>query len=300
VIGLRKSPLCALALCALVRAAPAEVRKPPLPPGRDPGGVAIALFTTGIDYTDPEVAGRLARDGEGELIGWDVADGDNRPFAARGSANWGGDGTLLARALGSPGRRLVAVRISPADPASLARAVAFIAATPARVAVVPMWSSAKAAWEPFRQAVLQHGDLLLIAAAGDEGKDIDRQPVWPAAFQLANVLVVTAPQGPQAGAGDATPAPNGGARLVDAVVAGGEGRSPPANTSLAAMLAADALAGCWPQLLAAHRGEALKAALLAEAAKAQGTANKPVISGCARGSPPHGAPRHLHRRARGY
>jgi len=185
-MGLRKSPLCALALCALVRAAPAEVRKPPLPPGRDPGGVAVALFTTGIDYTDPEVAVRLARDGEGELIGWDAADADNRPFAARGgAANWGGDGTLLARALGGPGRRLVAVRIGPTDPASLARAVAFIAATPARIAVVPMWSSAKATWEPFRQAVLQHGDLLLIAAAGDEGKDIDREPVWPAAFQLA-------------------------------------------------------------------------------------------------------------------
>ena len=283
--GLRKSPLCALALCALLRAAPAEVKKPPLPPGRDPGGVAVALFTTGIDYTDPEVALRLARDGEGELIGWDAADADNRPFAARGgAANWGGDGTLLARALGGRGRRLVAVRVSATDPASLARAVAFIAATPARIAVVPMWSSAKAAWEPFRQAVLQHGDLLLIAAAGDEGKDIDREPVWPAAFQLANVLVVTAPPG---GAGEADSAPNGGARLVDAVVTGGPGRSPPANTSLAAMLAADALAGCWPQLLAAHRGGALKAALLAEAAKAHGTASKPVISGCAQGAP-HG------------
>ena len=283
-MGLRKSPLCALALCALLRAAPAEVKKPPLPPGRDPGGVAVALFTTGIDYTDPEVALRLARDGEGELIGWDAADADNRPFAAGGgAAGWGGDGTLLARALGGRGRRLVAVRVSATDPASLARAVAFIAATPARIAVVPMWSSAKAAWEPFRQAVLQHGDLLLIAAAGDEGKDIDREPVWPAAFQLANVLVVTAPPG----AGEADSAPNGGARLVDAVVTRGPGRSPPANTSLAAMLAADALAGCWPQLLAAHRGGALKAALLAEAAKAHGTASKPVISGCAQGAP-HG------------
>ena len=281
-IGLPKSPLCALALCALLGTATAEVRKPPLPPGRDPGGVAIALVTTGIDYTDPEVAPRLARDGEGELIGWDAVDADNRPFAARGgAAQWGGDGTLLARAL-RPGRRLVAVRVSPTDPASLARAVAFIAATPARIAVVPMWSSSKEGWEPFRQAVLQYGDLLLITAAGDEGKDIDRDPVWPAAFQLANVLVVTAPTG---GTGEADRAPNGGPRLVDAVVAGGEGRSPPANTSLAAVLAADALAGCSPQLLAAHRGEALKAALLAEAAKAQGTASKPVISGCRQGAP---------------
>jgi len=133
---------CALALFC-IEGALAEARKPPLPPGRDPGGVAIALLTTGIDYTQPEVAQVLARDGEGELIGRDIADDDNRPRAVEleARANWGGDGTALAKALGSPGRRLVPVRISPGDPMSLARAVAFVAQTPARI-VVPVISSA--------------------------------------------------------------------------------------------------------------------------------------------------------------
>src|SRR5262249_36931844 len=208
---------CALALFC-IEGALAAARKPPLPPGRDPGGVAIALLTTGIDYTLPEVAQVLARDGEGELIGRDVADDDNRPRAVEleARANWGGDGTALAKALGSPGRRLVPVRISPGDPISLARAVAFVAQTPARIVVVPMWSAAKSDWEPFRQAAVRFRDLLFILAAGDEGRDIDAEPVWPAAFGLANALVVTAP--PSRAAGSAKEAPNGGDKLVDALV----------------------------------------------------------------------------------
>lgn len=74
-----------------------EPKKPPVPPGRDPGGVAVALIGTGIDYTLPAVARRLARDGEGELIGWDLQDEDRKPFdTSKGAAlpEWGGDSTL--------------------------------------------------------------------------------------------------------------------------------------------------------------------------------------------------------------
>jgi hypothetical protein len=289
---LRAGVLCVLAVFALGRVALAQVKKPGLPPGRDPGGVAIALLSTGIDYTLPEVAARLARDGEGELIGWDTTDRDNRPFAQRSAArpNWGADGTLLARLIGSPGTRLVPVRIDPAEPVSLAHAVAFVAATPARIVVVPMSSAAKADWEPFRQAASRFSDLLFIVAAGDEGKDIAREPVWPAAFGLANVLVVTAPGD---GGQHADHAPNGGA-LVDALVSdtrasgGGDGEAalPQNATSLAAVRAADALAGCWPQLIAAYSGKALKAALLRASTQPTPAPGKPVIAPCAHGPSP--------------
>ncbi len=275
-------------------AALAQTRKPALPPGTDPGGAAIALLTTGIDYTLPEIARRLARDGEGELIGLDLQDADNRPFAAAGSetrARWGGDATALIRAIASPGRRIVPVRIDPAAPVSLARAVAFVAQTPARVVVVPMWGADKAEWEPFRQAASHFRDLLFIVAAGDEGKDLDEQPAWPAAFGLANVLVVTAPL---SRATESAVAPNGGDKAVDALVSatrqprndGGAPVLPPDTTRMAAVLAADALAGCWPQLLASHKGEALKAAFLAEAAKAWPNATKPIIERCVDGAAP--------------
>ncbi|KAB2915298.1 MAG: hypothetical protein F9K29_13545 [Hyphomicrobiaceae bacterium] len=283
------SLVAALLLADLARA---QERKPALPPGRDPGGVAIAIFLTGIDYTQTDIARRLARDGEGELIGWDVVDNDNRPFdKSRGQtpANWGGDGTELVRLIGETGRRVIPVRIDPDNPVSLARAVAFISRTPARIVAVPLWSGQASDWEPFRQAALRFPDILFLIAAGDDGKDLDRDPVWPAAFGLANVLVVTAPL---AHAVETTP--NSGARDVGALVtasrqlmiAGGEAIRPPESSRMAAVLAADALAGCWPQLVETLRGEALKRALLAEAAKAWPGTERPVIERCAGAAAP--------------
>ena len=118
--------LLVIALAALGAAAAAQQKKPPVPVGRDPGGMAIALLGTGIDYTLPRLALRLARDGEGELIGWDVEDRDRQPFdASKGDkeTTGGGDGSAIASfLLGAEGTRLVPVRVNPADPVSLARA----------------------------------------------------------------------------------------------------------------------------------------------------------------------------------
>ena len=257
--------------------AAAQGRKPKLPPGLDPGGVAIAILSTGIDYPSSDIAQRLARDGEGELIGWDLVDGDNRPFNAKAAdtpAAWGGDGNALLRAIGQPGRRVVPVRIDPRDPVSLAKAVAFAAHTPARIVVVPMWTAKADEWAALGMAVRGFVDLLFIVAAGDEGKDIDREPVWPAAFGHGNVLVVSAPVAQ--GAAQATRS-NTGPNTVSAIVEGAE------NSRMAAVVAADALAGCWGQLVGRFKGEALKRALLAEAAKARPGSATPVIERCGGG-----------------
>jgi hypothetical protein len=186
---LRAILLHLIAVAAFAVAALAQEKKPPLPPGRDPGGVAIALVTTGIDYTVPEVAQRLARDGEGELIGWDLVDQDRRPFdGSKGGtrAGWGGDGTLIASVLsGGRGVRLVPVRVDPGDVASLARAIVFVAQTPARVVVLPMWGTMRQDWEPLRQAAMRFKDVLVIVPAGKGA-----EAIYPAALGLDNVVAV--------------------------------------------------------------------------------------------------------------
>jgi hypothetical protein len=212
------------AMLAFAETALGQAKKPPLPPGRDPGGVAVALLVTRFDYTVPEIARRLARDGEGDLIGFDLIDEDNRPFGdsrADMPAHWGGDGTIVASNIvdAKIGTRLVPVRVNSRDPASLARAVAFIARTPARIVAVPMWGPRLEDWQPFRQAVERSPQLLFVVAAGDDGKDLDKDPVYPAAYLLPNVLVVTA----ASGAVLIGPSPrlqasaNWGAKTVDAV-----------------------------------------------------------------------------------
>jgi hypothetical protein len=257
--------------------AAAQGRKPRLPAGLDPGGVAVALLSTGIDYRAADIAQRLARDGEGDLIGWDLVDRDNRPFngaAAETPAALGGDANVLVRAFGQSGRRVVPVRIDARDPVSLARAASFVAQTPARIVVVPMWTASAEEWATFGMAIKVFPDLLFIVAAGDEGRDIDREPVWPAAFGHGNVLVVSAAvaEGPAQAA-----RPNIGPKTVTAIVEGAE------NSRLAAVLAADALAGCWPQLVQRAKGEALKAAVLAEVAKVRAGTTAPVIARCSSG-----------------
>lgn len=107
---------------------------PPIVPGTDPGGAAIALITDGIDYTDLEIAKRLARDGEGELIAFDFIDGDVHPFAAADVST----GTNAAKMLFAayPNARLVVARVDRNQAASIAKAMLFVAKTPAKVAVI--------------------------------------------------------------------------------------------------------------------------------------------------------------------
>jgi hypothetical protein len=194
---------------------PAMSVKPKVPAGHpSPGQGAVAVLSTGVDYTLPLIFNRLARDGEGELIGWDFVDDDRRPFAPRErvAAQWHG-GDVTAMAMHWP-MRYVHVRVDPERPPSLAAAVEWLARSPARIVVVPMWSRDRALWEGFRSAAERQTQQLFIVAAGDEGSDIDATPVYPAAFKLANMIVVSA-VGPRGAAEQG----NVGARSVDLFMA---------------------------------------------------------------------------------
>jgi hypothetical protein len=133
-----------MALVLLVAAsADASAGQPaPTPPaGRDPGGVAVALVGAGIDYRHPELAHRLARDGEGTVIGWNMLEGGPLPYDApppEGRALPPEAGTAQARLLlaEAPAARLIPVRVPEADARGLAAALAFVRVTPARVVAV--------------------------------------------------------------------------------------------------------------------------------------------------------------------
>ncbi len=175
----------------------AHAQDPKVPPGVDPGLEPIAVFTTGLDYTAPALASRLARDGEGELIAWDFVDSDRRPFAKSPNATlpeWGGDGTVaLGQYLASAdGARLsvIPVRIDLADAASFGRALAFVSQTRAKVAVVPVWNGQRDLWEPFRLAAERFAGLTLMVpeCAGPASQ----RPRYPADLALANLKRVVA------------------------------------------------------------------------------------------------------------
>lgn len=153
---------------------------PRVPAGRDPGGIPVAILGPGIDYRAPEVAGRLARDGEGELIGWDFIDNDARPFeASPDCVTMACSDTappdvapgavvpsrlLLAEAGAS---RLIVLKLRDGDRGTLAAAIAFVSRGPARIVPTLVGGTAGAGpdWPLLIEAARRFSNLLFIVPA---------------------------------------------------------------------------------------------------------------------------------------
>lgn len=153
-----RTAIFAIVLGAINTTRSAADNDPRIEPGRDPGGVAIAILADGFDYTKPELASVLARDGEGEAIAWDAIDEDARPFHADGH------GTNAARtATAHRGVRIVMVRVDRKNPASLARGMAFAAQTPAQIIFAAHALEEPAARDVLAAAARKFEQLLFVA-----------------------------------------------------------------------------------------------------------------------------------------
>lgn len=150
--------ILASALATFVASTAAKAADPKLVPGKDPAGTAVAILADGFDYTRADLAKVLARDGEGEAIAWDTIDGDHRPFAREAA------GTDVALALAKNGAvRTVLVRVG-ADPATLAKAIAFTATTPARIAVVPLAAEDRKSLDVLNAASKRFAEILFVGS----------------------------------------------------------------------------------------------------------------------------------------
>ena len=201
--------LLALPAVALLAVA-ARAADPKLPPGLDPGGQAVVLIGTGLDYQSERVSARLARDGEGEMIAWDFVDNDRTPFAAATAtavAPEATDGTTAAAALLSAYSRgrLVPVRVPEADAMALAKAIGFATGTPARVIGIALPLATADMRRVVKEASVRFKDHLFVVAAELPPKSAaPKVPLPPAAAtppsapaadaltNIGNVLVVAA------------------------------------------------------------------------------------------------------------
>lgn len=229
----------------------AQSAKPKVPPGTDPGGIAIAFIAHGIDYTDAEIAPRLARDGEGDIIGWDFVTGDNKPYAATPEA--GIDGTRLAKLiLAAYARgRLVPLRIAPSDPAQFAQAMRFVLQSPARIVAIPVWNARPEFTEVLNAAAAHARDRLFVIPAG-EGLTAQRSGNLLSAAALAQM---------ESGAPAVLAAVDVWVRPRGAALFGQRPGSPPSDALEAHALAA-AFAACVQHGGPAADGVAARAAVL--------------------------------------
>ena len=173
-----------------------EPLDPPVPPGEDALGVTVAHVDSGVNYLLPQIAARLARDPQGRSLGYDFWDLDPRPFdgdTGRSPFFPIRHGSQVASLLlaEAPEVRLVPFRYPRPDMARMGEVVARASAAGAAILALPMGSRSPGDWTSFAAAVQAHPDMLFIVSAGNDGRDIDAVPLYPATLSLDNVIVVT-------------------------------------------------------------------------------------------------------------
>ncbi len=179
--------------------------------------VVVAVIDTGVDYNHPdlqnniyknpnEIAGNGIDDDNNGLIddvrGWDFANGDNDPMDDQSH------GTHCAGSIGAEGGNGTGIAgvawhvsimplkfLDARGSGSLAKAVdAINYATRMNVHVMSnSWGGG-----PFSKVMedaikaANERNIVFVAAAGNDGKDADRTPMYPASYDVANVISVAA------------------------------------------------------------------------------------------------------------
>jgi len=236
-----------------------EPLNPPVPAGRDPGGVTVALIDAGVNYLLPEIGRRLARNAAGQILGYDYWDMDRRPFDSHPVPSPffpQRHGTRTAALLLSeaPSVRLIPYRYPRPDMSRMAALVSEAAAKGVVIANLSMGSNEPTDWDAFAEAAKAHPEMLFVVSAGNNGRDIDAEPVYPAALALENVITVTSSED----TGELAPGSNWGRHSVDLlvpaerlIVAGFDGRPTTVSGSSYAAIRVSALAA---RLLAVYPG----------------------------------------------
>ncbi|MCP4953388.1 MAG: S8 family serine peptidase [Proteobacteria bacterium] len=194
---------------------------PSVPTGVDPGGMPVALVDSGVNYLLPEIQSRLARESDGQLIGFDYWEMDDRPFdshPARSVFFPQRHGTRTASIIlrEASSAKILPYRYPRPDMSRMHQLIAHIARSGARLVNMSLGSNNARDWDAFEDAARRHPQLLFIVSAGNNNRDIDIEPVYPASLTLKNMVVVTS------SAGDGYPAEgsNWGTENVDLLVPG--------------------------------------------------------------------------------
>ncbi len=173
-----------------------EPVNPPVPAGARNQGVRVALVDAGVNYLISNIHKALARSANGALIGYDFWDMDDRPFDAhtpRSAFLIQRHGTRTASLVikEAPSARIVPYRYPRPAMDRMRNLIGHAADHDVRIVAIPLGSNRPDEWQTFAQAATAHPEILFIASAGNNGRNIDHRPVYPAALDLRNLITVT-------------------------------------------------------------------------------------------------------------
>ncbi|HSS64697.1 MAG TPA: S8 family serine peptidase, partial [Gammaproteobacteria bacterium] len=182
---------------SLERVEAREHLNPPVPEGAPvANGVPVALVDSGVNYLLGDIRRRLARDSGGEILGYDYWDMDSRPFdshPARSPFFPQRHGTQTAGVIiaDAPVATLVPYRYPRPEMSRMGDLVEHAAASGVRIVNLSLGGRDAEEWRAFAEAARRHPEILFVASAGNEGRDIDEERVYPAALGLANLITAT-------------------------------------------------------------------------------------------------------------
>ena len=156
----------------------------------------LALVDTGVNYNLPKVQEHLALNSQGQLIGYDFWDDDNRPFDKDPRKNIffpSHHGTsvfsVLTQNLGD--LKIAIYRFPANNMCRFSNLIEHAESAGVRIINLSMGSSSADDWECFYETAKRHVDILFVVSAGNGGFNIELNQVFPASFDLGNIVVVT-------------------------------------------------------------------------------------------------------------
>jgi len=163
-----------------------ETLNPKLPKGISNNKNIIALIDTGVNYTLLQLHKNIAFKNK-KLLGYDFWDNDNFPFDQDPRNNPfypRHHGTTVFSVLSreAPKSTIAIYRFPALNMCKFKELIEHIAKNSIRIVNLSMGSSNIYDWLCFQEAALKNNKILFVVSAGNNGFDIDKNPIYPASL----------------------------------------------------------------------------------------------------------------------
>mgnify|MGYP000562865739 FL=1 len=173
-----------------------EYFNPPLKKQKPFKGIKVAIVDTGVNYNLDFIADKISRIDESNLTGYDFEDDDSLPYdidTGRSVFFPMHHGTSVSSIIlrEAPMSELVVYRFPRSEMCKFENLIEHISVNKIKIVNLSMGSVNKDDWQCFYRAAKSNKDILFFVSAGNDGKNIDFDKIYPASFDLENIIVIT-------------------------------------------------------------------------------------------------------------
>ena len=173
-----------------------EYFNPPLKKQKPFKGIKVAIVDTGVNYNLDFIADKISRIDESNLTGYDFEDDDSLPYdidTGRSVFFPMHHGTSVSSIIlrEAPMSELVVYRFPRSEMCIFENLIEHISVNKIKIVNLSMGSVNKDDWQCFYKAAKSNKNILFFVSAGNDGKNIDFEKIYPASFDLENIIVVT-------------------------------------------------------------------------------------------------------------